>query len=130
MSSIIKTAILTALITMICFGILIRATENRYSKMNCAQYVSAMHHHSPQTARAIWNGEDQNIVGEYDSFPQAEISGQIREGDVIAFHGVHVAWYHNGAYLDSDPNHNGPGRMQYNGQDGWFEGPVRIVRYR
>ena len=83
------------------------------------------------TAANIWRGRGQGltIIHECDTLAGCEMAGLV-EGDIVAFHGCHVAIYHDGAIHDSDPRHDGVGLMQYDGSDPWFAGPVRILRRR
>lgn len=103
---------------------------NGYARENCSQYVCHAQHQPVRTAREIWDGKGMVNVGDYASLAQAEIMHPMTEGDIIAFHGAHVAWFHNGVYMDSDPRHDGPGVMQYDATDLWFAGPVRIRRFK
>lgn len=110
--------------------------SNHYWQQNCSDYVCDSHGHARISAQEIWDGgfnwntkaNDLHVVQAQPRFEDI-LPGSIQEGDVLAFHGAHVAWFHNGQWMDSDPKHNGPGVMQYDSQDLWFAGPVRILRW-
>jgi hypothetical protein len=81
-------------------------------------------------AEEIWDGGkgQLDVVQAQDRFEDI-LTDSLQEGDIVAFHGAHVAVYYRGHFVDSDPRHNGPGVMQYVAGDSWFTGPVRILRW-
>lgn len=96
-----------------------------YLQLDCAGYVAAVNHHGRIGAKAFFNGDTQG----YHQIASTMLATG-REGDVAAFHGVHVAVFHLGAWHDSDPAHNGAGLCSFgvNPNDPWFQGPVKIFR--
>lgn len=103
--------------------------HNHYWDENCSQYVSHVIGIAPQTAADFYAGKNLMRVRECDTLAQCEIVG-LADGDVVAFHGVHVAIYQDGVLRDSDPRHDGPGLLQYREGDNWFSGPIEILRVR
>lgn len=94
-----------------------------YLELDCASYVAAINHHARIGAKVFFNGDAPG----YQQIASTMLAtGQ--EGDVAAFHGVHVAVFHDGAWHDSDPAHNGVGLCRYNPSDPWFHGSVKIFR--
>lgn len=94
-----------------------------YLGMDCASYVAAVNHHQRVGARDFFDGKAKGytLLTDHMIFSAAE-------GDVAAFHGVHVAVFHSGEWYDSDPSHGGPGLMRYDAKDPWFHGAVKIFR--
>jgi hypothetical protein len=97
----------------------------------CGAYVCLRARRTPMNAQEIWDGGKGKlkVVQAQERFEDL-IPGSLQEGDIVAFRGVHVAVFHQGRFVDSDPRHDGPGPMQYVEGDSWFLGPVRILRWR
>lgn len=88
-----------------------RIVGTSYAEMNCSQFACRYTGHRPATAAQLY----------------AEGSpGQPHIGDIVAFHGAHVAVLTPDGLMDSTPErgvalaHPAPG-------DAWYFGPVRIV---
>lgn len=101
--------------------------SNGYTRENCSQYVSREARLAPETAQDIWQGKGLLLVHECDTLAGCEMA-ELQQGDIVAFHGAHVAIFEDGALHDSDPRHDGPGLMQYDEKDLWFHGSVRVLR--
>lgn len=91
-----------------------------YMVLNCSEYVAAVNHHSVIKAADFF-------AGRAPGYKLIETTVNV-EGDVAAFHGSHVAVFHNGEWRDSDPAHDGVGPMHYDASDLWFRGQVRLFR--
>jgi hypothetical protein len=105
-----------------------------YWQLNCAQYICAAKRHRECPARSFWeNGCDGDalVVQDVASFDDVD-TGKLLPGDVVAFHGVHVAAFiGNRTWMDSDCRHDGVGIMRPNRRKGgWFYGEVRILRWK
>jgi hypothetical protein len=101
-----------------------------YLEQPCGKFACERAHRVPMSAQEIWDGgDDQLRVVQAQARYEDLLPGSLQEGDIVAFHGVHVAVYHAGQVIDSDPLHNGPGPMQYRADDPWFSGPVRVLRW-
>lgn len=113
---------------LIC--VLLAALSTRpttYSDLNCAQYVCHVKHVPAATAAQIYSGAASfRTVAEYQSFAVID-KAALHDGDVLAFNGSHVAVVQGNVIMDSDPNHGGPGLLQYVAGDKWFAGPIRIM---
>ncbi len=102
-----------------------------YNKLNCSAYLCAARRHSPCSAAGIYAGcdGDLEVVAEVASLRETG-SLALRPGDIIAFHGEHVAAYVGaGMFMDSAPEHDGVGMMKP-GADRWFDGPIRVLRWK
>lgn len=101
-----------------------------YLDETCSQFVCRRAHRPEFKAQELWDGADGQLQL-VQAQPQFEdvILDHLQEGDVIAFHGVHVAVYTHGGFMDSTPEH-GESRMQYRAGDQWYSGPVRVMRWR
>jgi len=106
-----------------------------YWTLQCSTYITTAHHFRHCGAAEFWqNGcsgalETVAVVPNIKAIPVAVL----HPGDVIAFHGVHVAAYiGDGKFMDSDPNHYGVGDMTPDAirGDTWFNGQVKILRWR
>jgi len=102
------------------------SNRDGYWRENCSEYAARIVGIGAESAGEMWNGRDLRLVGEFDSWEQARRMVPMSEGMLIAFHGAHVAVFHCGQVMDSDPRHNGVGPMQYDAGDSWFKGRVRI----
>jgi hypothetical protein len=106
-----------------------------YAKLDCSGYISTAHGHERCSAADMWNtcGSELKLVEHVADKDEIDYS-KVRPGDVAAFHGVHVAAYlGDGVWVDSDPMHNGVGRIRLgntNPYDPWFSGEVKILRWR
>jgi hypothetical protein len=105
-----------------------------YWQLNCAQYICAAKRHRECPARSFWeNGCDGDalVVQDVASFDDVD-TGKLLPGDVVAFHGVHVAAFiGNRTWMDSDYRHGGVGIMRPNRRKGgWFYGEVKILRWK
>jgi hypothetical protein len=117
------------LIVLLITGV-IKAQASRngaYWRESCSQYVSRISGIDTEMAMDMWQGRELVVVGEYDDLAQALRIQPMREGMVVAFNGSHVAVYHGGQLMDSDPKHGGVGLLQYEKRDSWFSGKVRIL---
>lgn len=100
-----------------------------YEILSCSQYVAKQSGRPHLWANKLWTvPAGYELRGQFANFGEMTIAPA--EGDIAAFHGVHVAIFHSGVWMDSDPKHSGVGRMNYNPADPWFTGQVRIIRYR
>lgn len=106
-----------------------------YWTLQCSSYITTAHHFRHCGAAEFWqNGcsgalETVAVVPSIDKIPVANL----QPGDVIAFHGVHVAAYiGDGKFMDSDPVHGGVGDMMPGAihNDTWFTGQVKILRWK
>jgi hypothetical protein len=101
--------------------------------MNCAGYISNAHGGQRLDSNQFYRGEGQtHIVAEYRT-PSDVRESDLLPGDVIAFHGFHVAAYlGNGRWVDSDARRGDISEFRLtekSKRDDWFSGPVRIVRW-
>lgn len=102
----------------------------RYIDETCSQFVCRRAHRPEFKAQELWDGADGQIrVVQAQAQFEDLIVEDLREGDVIAFHGVHVALYTHGGFMDSTPEH-GESRLQYHAGDPWYTGPVRVLRWQ
>src|SRR5271157_1173462 len=77
-----------------------------YWTLQCSSYITAAHRSRHCGAAGFWNdgcGGELAVVAEANGFDGIDRS-VLRDGDVISFHGVHVAAYVDGKFMDSDPN--------------------------
>jgi hypothetical protein len=103
-----------------------------YSRLNCSQYICLAKQRPYCTSSEIYQGCHGafKLVDEVDSLAEIDYS-HLRAGDIAAFHGAHVAAYIGGTtWVDSDPEHGGVGAMEARLHDPWFEGPIRILRWK
>jgi hypothetical protein len=101
-----------------------------YIDQPCSKYVCLHAHRPTMDAQQIWDGGNGSLqVVQAQARFEDVLPGSLQEGDILAFHGEHVAVYQRGQFMDSDPRHNGPGAMQYLAGDPWFSGPVRVLRW-
>jgi cell wall-associated NlpC family hydrolase len=105
-----------------------------YWRLSCTSYITtAKNFHHPCNAKQFWsNGCDGALltVSEAPRFQDLN-RAVLQPGDVIAFHGVHVAAYlGDGEFMDSDPTHAGVGTMTPVAGDAWFTGAVKVLRWR
>ncbi len=101
-----------------------------YLDATCSQFVCRRANRPELKAQELWDGGDGQLrVVQAQARFEDVITEDLLEGDVIAFHGVHVAVYTHGDFMDSTPEH-GPGRMQYRAGDQWYAGPVRVLRWK
>jgi hypothetical protein len=117
------------LIVAITMGLFLKPGST-YIDETCSQFVCRRANQPEFTAQEFWDGGEGRLQV-VQAQPQFEdvIVKNLREGDVIAFHGVHVAVYTHGAFVDSTPEH-GVGRLQYRTGDPWYAGPVRVLRWQ
>lgn len=101
-----------------------------YLDATCSQFVCRRAKRPEFTAQELWDGGkgQLRVVQAQLGFGDVIVE-DLREGDVIAFHGVHVAVYTHGNFMDSTPEH-GQGRMHYQSRDQWYAGPVRVLRWK
>jgi|ERR1700730_10338544 hypothetical protein len=101
-----------------------------YIDETCSQFVCRRAKRPELTAQQLWDGgEGQLQVVQAQAQFEDVIVQDLLEGDVVAFHGVHVAMYTHGDFVDSTPE-NGEGRLQYRTGDRWYAGPVRVLRWK
>lgn len=107
-----------------------------YWTLQCSTYITTAKHFGRHCGAAeFWKngcGGALATVAEVPSLAAVPVDS-LQPGDVLAFHGVHVAAYvGNGHFMDSDPTHNGVGDMTPNAikNDGWFTGKVKILRWK
>jgi hypothetical protein len=88
------------------------------------------------SARQFWKGCDGNLtlVTEAESLAKLDWS-EVRPGDVLAVHGVHViAYLGDDQCIDSDPLHDGVGVVSVSEllarkNDPWITGSLRVERW-
>ena len=72
------------------------------------------------------------VIAEYGTIAEID-EGALLPGDVADFHGAHVAAYiGDGVWMDSDPAHNGVGKINLKAKpqnDPWFRGNIRVLRW-
>lgn len=104
-----------------------------YAELDCAQFINAAHQPNLDcTSQDMYKGcfGTMAVVADVPTVDEAERLN-LQAGDVLDFHGVHVAVYvGDGQYMDSDPAHGGVGDMKVRNPDAWFQGPVRILRWK
>ena len=101
-----------------------------YLDETCSQFVCRRANRPELKAQEIWDGGDGQLqVVQAQAQFEGVIVEHLQEGDVIAFHGVHVAVYTHHDFMDSTPEH-GEGRLQYRTGDKWYSGPVRVLRWK
>jgi hypothetical protein len=101
-----------------------------YLDETCSQFVCHRAHRPELTAQQLWDGGNGQLqVVQAQAQLEDVIVEHLLEGDILAFHGAHVAVYTNGDFMDSTPEH-GEGRMQYRAGDRWYAGPVRVLRWK
>jgi len=101
-----------------------------YLDAPCGKFVCRRAHRSALNAQELWDGGNGQLqVVQVQPKFEYLIVEHLREGDVIAFHGIHVAVYTHGDFMDSTPEY-GQGRMQYRRGDLWYAGPVRVLRWK
>ena len=102
----------------------------KYLDETCSQFVCRRVKRPELTAQQLWDGGDGQLqVVQAQARFEDVIVEDLLEGDVIAFHGVHVAVYTHGDFMDSTPE-NGEGRVQYRAGDRWYAGRVRVLRWK
>lgn len=118
------------LVTVVALGFALQTQAGRinpdhatYLQLDCASYVAAINNHPRYGAKMFFEGKAPG----YTQIASSQIATGA-EGDVAAYHGVHVAVFHLGAWHDSDPAHNGAGLSHYDPKDPWFHGAVKIFR--
>lgn len=106
-----------------------------YWTLQCSTYITTAKNFRHCGAADFWKtgcGGALTTVAVVPSVEEIPIA-ILQPGDVIAFHGVHVAAYvGDGKFMDSDPNHYGVGDMTPNAIKGdtWFVGKVKILRWK
>jgi hypothetical protein len=101
-----------------------------YIDETCSQFVCRRAHRPELKAQELWDGGDGQLqVVQAQAQFEDVIVQDLLEGDVIAFHGVHVAVYTHGDFMDSTPE-KGAGLLQYRTGDRWYAGPVRVLRWK
>lgn len=106
-----------------------------YWTLQCSAYITTAKRFHHCGAAGFWStgcGGALAVVDSADSFDRLNKT-VLQPGDVIAFHGVHVAVYVGGGeFMDSDPVHNGVGDMTPNAIPGdmWFVGKVKVLRWK
>lgn len=111
-----------------------------YYGLNCSGYIALAHGSPYREAAEMYEGsEDLPIVAEYATLAGIN-EADLRPGDVAAFEGhfsirgIHVAAYlGNGLWADGDSRRGDVAeyRLQDKSpQDSWFQGRVRILRWR
>ena len=104
-----------------------------YIQMDCQRFIEAPLHVKHCGANGMWSGcyNQAHVIAEFKSRQEA-LAYPLLPGDVLDFHGVHVAVYVGDKFMDSDAQHGGVGYVDLehkNPNDLWFTGPVRIVRW-
>jgi hypothetical protein len=102
----------------------------RYLDENCSQFVCRRANRPTLKAQELWDGGrgQLQVVQAQPQFADVIVE-HLHEGDILAFHGVHVAVYTHGDFMDSTPE-RGEGRMHYREKDSWYAGPVRVLRWK
>ena len=134
--------LLMCMFSMSCDGgktdylsMLVALRGTSYWTLQCSSYITTAHHFRHCGAAEFWQngcGGALVTVAEVSSIEKIPVA-KLQAGDVIAFHGVHVAAYiGDGKFMDSDPNHYGVGDMTPDAIHGdtWFTGKVRILRWK
>lgn len=105
-----------------------------YYKLTCSTYIETAKHAKHCGARGMWNGcnGQADVIAEFKSKNEIDPSNLVA-GDVLDFHGAHVAAFVGDGFMDSDPQHNGVARIDLrtkSSNDPWFGGPVRVIRWK
>lgn len=89
-----------------------------YKDMNCSRFACMVTGHRPATAAQLYQ----------EALP---ITSPLRPGDIVCFHGVHVAVWTEAGLMDSIPS-RGPGRVtRMDPADRWYYGgPVKVIRHQ
>jgi hypothetical protein len=106
-----------------------------YFKLNCQTFIEAAHGTGLHCSAAkMWDGcyDQATVVAEFASLESINLA-QLAPGDVLDFHGTHVAAYIGGTdFMDSDVCHGGVGHidLRQKSNDFWFKGSVRVLRWK
>lgn len=111
--------------------------EQTCSSLVCSAHDRVSKHKVHCTAKELWEGCNGNLeeVGEANSLRELNWN-ELKPGDVLAVNGVHViAYLGEGQCIDSDPLQGGVAEVsaeELSGKtnDAWFNGPVRVERWR
>lgn len=87
-----------------------------YTTMNCSQFACLATGHMPSTAKQL--------------FDEGQVLTDMKDGDIICFHGVHVGVWTDQGLMDSTPERGVGLVTKINKLDPWYAGPIRIVRTR
>jgi hypothetical protein len=103
-----------------------------YLSAPCSNFICQAKKRAQCYAADMWSGckGEMTIEQEAENFNSIDTT-QLRAGDIVNFHGIHVAAYlGNGLWMDSVPE-RGVGQMQTppNPADPWYSGKVRILRW-
>ncbi len=114
---------------------LVNLEGTSYWTLQCSTYITTAKQFRHCGASEFWDSGCGGALVTVTELPGygAINPAKLQKGDVIAFHGVHVAVYvGNGQFMDSDPNHGGVGPMTPNALPGdlWFTGRVKILRWK
>lgn len=105
-----------------------------YYKLNCARYIEKAKRARHCGAAGMFNGCDgqMEVIAQFATKDEIDPS-YLRAGDVLDFNGVHVVAFVGDGFMDSDPEHDGVATIDLRTKsrfDHWFQGPVRIVRWK
>jgi hypothetical protein len=102
-----------------------------YADANCSGYICQAKRHAPCSAQQFWNGcgGDLTVVQQVESLSKLD-RNSLHAGDVLDFHGVHVAVYMGGGeIMDSVPERGVGTVSQPKSNDIWYAGNVRVLRW-
>ncbi len=113
-----------------------------YLEQTCSSLICSAHDHVSKmkvhcTAKEMWEGCGGKLeeVEEAKSLANLDWS-KVKPGDVLAVNGVHVvAYLGEGQCIDSDPFQGGvaevsAAELSTKTNDTWFNGPVRVERWK
>lgn len=115
-------------------GRLLSLKGTPYLTLDCARYICAAKKHSHCGSRDIYSGCNGSmaVVAEVKTLAEVQQLPNLQPGDVVDFHGIHVAAYiGEGKFMDSNPDRNGVDNMPLNPNpfDPWYNGPIRVMRW-
>lgn len=106
---------------------------NSYSAFTCSTYIETAKRIGHCGAAGMFSGcnGQMNVIAEFASTSEINFS-TLHAGDVLDFGGRHVAAFAGDAVIDSDPSHDGVGKidLRTKSRDPWFAGPVRVLRFK
>lgn len=87
-----------------------------YNKLNCSQFACALTGHKPANAKQLFDEGQPGTLA--DAQP----------GNIVAFNGGHVAVMTKDGLMDSTPERGVGMTGTPNKNDGWYRGPIHIVK--
>jgi hypothetical protein len=104
-----------------------------YLRAPCSTFICQAKRHPRCSAAEMWLGCAGELTIEQEAVSFASVNAsELQPGDVVSFHGVHLAVYvGGGVWMDSIPE-RGVGRLTTppNPMDLWYSGRVKILRWR